>query len=89
MSIDRKGRRIHVGDIVSVPCVVKGVDQTGTPLSVLVETLVPGGEIPRQMLFNANQVEITESLGESALDIDVKTAISDTGSHILKTKDLQ
>lgn len=87
MAVDRRGQKLHVGDIVSVLCTVKGIDREGK-LGLLVETVIPStGETHRQLLFNCEQVELVQALGDSALDIDVRTALSDSG--LLKEKDLQ
>ena len=89
MPQDRKGKKIHVGDIVDLPCRVLGIDKNTDFLNVFVETQEPmlGGDTKTKMFLNARQLELVYTLGESALDIDVETALSDS-AMLRKGKEL-
>jgi hypothetical protein len=87
--LDRKGKKIHVGDVVNVPCVVRGITQVPYGYNVLLEPLEALSDTQNssrpEMLVNARQVELVNSIGESALDIDVGQALSDRA--MLKAND--
>lgn len=79
MPVDRNGKKIHTGDIVYVPCMVKGIDRHPDFINVLLTTCDPvyPGNSRQDLLMNSQQVEIKESLGETKSDIDVAQAIQE------------
>lgn len=79
MPVDRKGNKLHTGDIVHIPCVVVGIDPHPEFINVMLQTLepVPPTDRKRDILINSQLTELVESLGESSSDIDVTTAINE------------
>lgn len=79
MPTDRAGKKIHVGDIVNVRCLVTGVDRHPDFINVALEVTEPEypGAAKRTLLMNALQTELVESLGETNTDIDIDSAFAD------------
>ncbi len=74
MPHDRFGKKLHPGDIVAIPCTVKGIDKHSDYINLAVETIEgrhPDGK-KETFLINAREVELVKSIGESdpALDVD-------------------
>lgn len=77
MAADRHGRNLRVGDIVNIPCTITGVDAHAEFINLAVETVEPmfPGDKKSSWILNAKQVELAQSLGDSAVNVDVATAI--------------
>lgn len=60
MPHDRKNHPIKIGDIVSIPAVVTGVDRHPNYINIAVETIEPmfPAEHKTPLLLNARQVEV-------------------------------
>lgn len=84
MATDRKGRKLHIGDVVHIPATITGIDKHDEFYNVAletVETMHPANH-RTSLLLNAKQVELVAALGDSQTDIDVHKALSD--SRIVK-----
>ena len=78
---DRKGNRVHPGDIVMIPCRVVGIDSHIHEFyNVMLKTIEPmypsKSETP--IILNVNQVELLEPLGHSDPSMDVQQAIEES-----------
>lgn len=80
MPTDRNNKKLHPGDIINIPCLVKGIDPHAEYLNLAVETLegrYPDGR--KELLYiNARQTELVKPLGHSDPDMDVAKIMSDS-----------
>jgi hypothetical protein len=78
MPLDGRGRKLHVGDTVNVPCVVTGVDGHEEYCNIAVETLEAMFPGPNKtaIVLNTRQVILTKRVGASDSDIACLTAIA-------------
>lgn len=86
---DRKNNKLHPGDLVMIPCIIKGIDKHSTYINLAVETAegrYPDGK-KDLIQINARQTELLKPLGHSDPDMDVTQALSD--SAIQKAHDEQ
>jgi hypothetical protein len=81
MPHDRRGKKLHTGDIVTIPCVIRGIDKHSEYINLAVETLegrYPDGK-HEQFFINAREVQFVQSGGGiSATDIDVDAVLRDS-----------
>lgn len=79
MNRDVKGRKIRPGDIVSVKCIVTGLDPKVDYYNVVLETTEPCHPLCSKVpiVLNCAQVELLDAIGESNVEMDVQSAIDD------------
>lgn len=71
MPRDLQNNEVHVGDEVVVRCKVAAVQPNEFGLNVAV-TPVNGGDNSHPWLLNTQQLEVVDSIGDTAQDIDIR-----------------
>lgn len=77
MAHDSVGNKLHVGDIVDLPCRITGVDECEDFINVALETLEPVHPARhfRNLVVNAKQVRLVIPVGGTQTDISVLDSV--------------
>lgn len=87
---DHDDRPLKIGDTVSVPCVITGIDRQPEYINVAMETVWPmyPGHKKTSIILNTKQVLLIEESAKAPRDsvhvMDVIEEIGKTGSGIIK-----
>lgn len=92
MAQDKNGKPIHPGDLVSITCLVTGLDKHQDYINLALQTVegrMPDGK-KSDFFINSHMVEVIAALGHSDPDLDVSKALSDPehdfSSHLPEVK---